>query len=759
MSGLAVWFGAAALAPVLALSPGVLAQTSPVAPAEPSGRWIGAGIQVDWLGNPLEIPRIVVVFDGHGGGTIDYPSLGCSGSLTRIGAAENLVEYRETLATGPDKCPSGATVSFRAAGDRWVYNWAVQSDWLKPEAMTSQGLPAQPAAGPDGDWVRSGVLSSDPTPSRTFAPRAPAASVTARVSHIENGMLPAVLVAGEPIPTVTLADRMAALHVPGVSVAVIHNGRIDWARSYGVAGPNGKPVTTDTVFQAASISKPVTALATMRLAQQKAIDLDIDVSAYLGGWKLPRDANAANRPVTLRDLLTHTGGLTVHGFAGYAPGAPIPTIDQILNGQPPANSDAVSVDTTPGTLWRYSGGGYVVIRKALETVTGLPFAELARRSVLAPAGMTHSSFDQPPSPEAMADAAWPYGADGQPLKEGAHVYPEVTPDGLWTTPTDLARLVLRVQASLDGSGDSGLAQATAQEMLKPGGLANWGMGWGLGGSGDTRYFWHSGSNAGFKSMLFAYRNGEGLVIMTNSDAGERLAAELARTIAYEYGWPDFRPFEIKPVPVNAQQLDSLVGRYQIGRYATLTVSRQGDNLFAETPDRPSFRIYPLSASEWFAISPDGFTPNPNVQLAFATTSGGAASVALRMGGYDTLAPRLNDAEVGTIASTLATRVAAKTAAPGSETALTRYITQLQSGNPDYDSLAPGAAYITRLMLLNFANAITGLGKLQQLEFKGAGANGADQFAATFEHGAARAQILLGQDGRIELVLLASPAFF
>ena len=203
--------------------------------------------------------------------------------------------------------------------------------------------------------------------------------------------------------------------------------------------------------------------------------------------------------------------------------------------------------------------------------------------------MTHSSFDQPLANAAMANAAWPYGPDGQPLKEGAHVYPEVTPDGLWTTPTDLARLVLQVQTSLGGSHEGELAQATAQEMLEPGGLADWGMGWGLGGSGDTRYFWHSGSNAGFKSMLFAYRDGEGLVIMTNSDAGERLAVELARTIAYEYGWPDFRPFEIKAIPLKAQQLDSLVGRFRIGRYALLSISRQGDKLFAATPDRPSFR--------------------------------------------------------------------------------------------------------------------------------------------------------------------------
>ena len=337
------------------------------------------------------------------------------------------------------------------------------------------------------------------------------------MARIEGWMVPPVLVAGEPPQPATLADRMAALHVPGLSVAVIHQGRIDWVRSYGVAGPGGAPVTPDTLFQAASISKPVTALVAMRLAQDKAIDLDLDVDTYLRGWKLPRDPDAADRVVSLRALLTHTAGVSVHGFAGYAPGAPIPTLDQILNGLAPANSAPFRVDTAPGVLWRYSGGGYVVIRRALEDVSGLPFAELARRIVLAPAGMTHSTFAQPLPAEQMKGAAWPYGADGQPLKEGPHVYPEVTPDGLWTTPTDLARLALLVQQALGGAPNGVLAPAGARAMLDPGGLANWGLGWGLGGPAGTRYFWHSGSNAGYKSMLFAYAAGEGVAIMTNAE--------------------------------------------------------------------------------------------------------------------------------------------------------------------------------------------------------------------------------------------------
>ena len=725
----------------------------------PIGRWVGAGVQVDWLGAPLEISRIEVTFDGAGGGTINYPSLGCGGLLTRLGSTDTVVEYRETLTSGTDNCPSGAFVSFRQASDRWVYNWSLQSDPLKRDALSSLGLPSQPGAGPDGDGVRSGVLSSDSRLAAPTAARNPAASADERAARVEGWMVPPVVVQGEAPQKATLADRMAALHVPGISVAVIHNGRIDWARSYGVAGPDGAPVTPDTLFQAASISKPLTALVTMRLAQDKKLDLDIDVSNYLKDLAIPRDPDALGHLVTVRSLLTHSAGMSLHGFAGYASGRPIPTIDQILKGEQPANSAAVRVDTTPGVLWRYSGGGYVLIRKVDETVTGQPFAELAQQIVLTPTGMDHSTFAQP-LPEALKkQAAWPYGGDGQPLKEGAHTYPEVTPDGLWTTATDLARLTIQVQQTLHGRADGVLTPAITKEMLQQGGLANWGMGWGLGGSPQNPYFWHSGSNAGYKSMLFAYANGDGAVVMTNSDAGEKLAADLVRTIAYEYGWQDFRPVELAPVPLTTAQLDGLVGRYRVGRYSVMAVSRQGDALFAQTPDRPSFRIYPKSATDWFAVDPDGFTPNPNIQMSFkAPANGAATAVAMRKDGFDVVAPRLSEPQVKQIQDALAAKAADKTSSSAAEQALRRYIDQMQHGQPDYAALDPGAAYITRLLLLNFESDIAGLGRLQALEFKGAGPTGADQFVATFDHGVAKAMILLGEDGKVEVVYLMSPTF-
>jgi CubicO group peptidase (beta-lactamase class C family) len=178
-----------------------------------------------------------------------------------------------------------------------------------------------------------------------------------RIQHIQDALLPAVLTQGEPPAATKLADRMAALHVPGVSIAVIHDGKIEWARGFGVIRVGGPAVTPDTLFQAASISKPVTALAVLHLAESGKLDLEADVNRYLKTWKVPANAFTEKTKFTLRELRTHTAGMTVHGFPGYASDSARPTLVQVLNGEKPANTPAIAVDTTPGTNWSYSGVG------------------------------------------------------------------------------------------------------------------------------------------------------------------------------------------------------------------------------------------------------------------------------------------------------------------------------------------------------------------------------------------------------------------
>jgi CubicO group peptidase (beta-lactamase class C family) len=281
-----------------------------------------------------------------------------------------------------------------------------------------------------------------------------------RIERIQDALLPPVLVQGEPTTLTSLDARMEALHVPGVSVAVIHGGKLEWARGFGVTKIGGPPVTAETLFQAASISKPVTTLAVLRLVQSGKVDLDTDVNYYLKSWKVPANEFTQEAKVTLRELLTHSAGITVHGFRGYAAGEAIPSLAQVLDGEPPANNVAIRVDMTPGKTWRYSGGGFVIVQQVLTDVTGIPFPRLMHDLILGPLEMGHSTYLQPLPPELLARAATPYRGDGTAVPGGPHVYPELAPAGLWTTPSDLARFVIGIQQALSGKSRRVLSRAT-----------------------------------------------------------------------------------------------------------------------------------------------------------------------------------------------------------------------------------------------------------------------------------------------------------
>src|SRR5688500_12367122 len=270
--------------------------------------------------------------------------------------------------------------------------------------------------------------------------------IAARALRVEQGLLPAIRVQGRAAVPATIEQRMHVHGVPAVSVAVIQDGRIEWARAYGFADlASRRPATTSTLFQAASISKPVAAIGALRLVQEGKLALDEDVNAKLRTWRLPANELTARRPVTLRLIMTHSPGTPVHGFPGYAPGADVPTVAQLLDGQKPANTVAVRVDIEPGSRWRYSGGGTTVMQLLMTDVTGEPFPSLMRRLVLDPAGMTASTYEQPlPAPRA-AQAATGYRSAATAVTGRYHTYPEMAAAGLWTTPTDLARLVIEIQ--------------------------------------------------------------------------------------------------------------------------------------------------------------------------------------------------------------------------------------------------------------------------------------------------------------------------
>jgi len=336
-----------------------------------------------------------------------------------------------------------------------------------------------------------------------------------------------------------IPERMAHYHVPGLSLACIHNGAVEWAQVFGVARVGGEPVTPETLFQASSISMPVTAVAVLRVVEQGKLNLDVDVNQYLRSWKLPANRFTEQKKVTLRELLSHTAGVTVAG-EGYAAGEKVPTLVQVLDGQSPAKSAPVTIDFVPGTQFRYAPGGYAIIQQILIDVTGEPFPDLMQELVLQPLHMTHSIFQQPIPEKLHAPVAMPHDKDGNAVAGGPHTYPVVAVGGLWTTPSDLALFALGIQNALAGKPGAIVSPSTAQEMLQPirGGYA---LGFVIDGNGSNRYFWHPGANQGFLSVVFAYEKGDGMMAMANGDTyqSKALVLEVIQALSKQYGWTEF----------------------------------------------------------------------------------------------------------------------------------------------------------------------------------------------------------------------------
>jgi CubicO group peptidase (beta-lactamase class C family) len=438
-------------------------------------------------------------------------------------------------------------------------------------------------------------------------PAAPLSEHEARIERIERGLLTQNVVEGDPSPGRTIEERMRFYDTPGVSVAVIHDGRLVWARGYGVVEAGGtQPVDTATLFQAASISKPVAAIGALRLVEQGRLSLDDDANGWLRSWKVPENGLTESEKVTLRRLLSHSAGLTVHGFRGYAAGEPVPALVQLLDGEKPANSAAVRVDLLPGSRWRYSGGGTSVAQLMMEDVSGESFPALMQRLVLGPAGMVHSTYEQPLPAARAARAATGHRGDGSPVAGRWHTYPEMAAAGLWTTPSDLARLGLEVQRAARGEPSAILSRQMTHEMLTRQ-SGEYGIGFGVEQrDGGDVVFSHGGANEGFRAFFFAARDGGyGAAVMTNGDDGSALGMEILRGIAREYGWPVFQPTVKQTVSVDPAVYAELAGSYRLefrGQTHSIVVSEADGALRAELPmwSRPR-TLHPASAERYFFL--------------------------------------------------------------------------------------------------------------------------------------------------------------
>ena len=462
-------------------------------------------------------------------------------------------------------------------------------------------------------------------------------SVDTQIKRVEQGLLPPVLIKGDP--SWSIEERMKHWKVPGLSIAVVKDFKVEWARAYGVKDIETKePVTTDTLFQAGSISKPVAAMVALKRVQDGKIALDENINNKLQTWKLPDNEFTTKKKVTLANLLSHTGGLTVHGFPGYAVDEKIPTLPQVLDGTEPANTAAVRVDMEPGTKFRYSGGGTTIAQLAIMDIEKKPYPQIAKETVLGPLNMTNSTYSQPLPDDWRKKAASGHRGNGSTVAGKIHVYPEMAAAGLWTTPADLARFGIEVQLSYAGRSNKILSQQMIEKMVTPF-MEEVGLGFFIDKHGNSVYFGHGGADEGFRAQLLMHREkGYGAVVMVNSDNGQ-IMEEVLRSIARAYNWDEFLPPVNEIISLDASKLDEYAGRFQVNPDRILTIAREEGKLIARPTADNKFELLPVAENTFVRRE-------QNIRYTFVKGDGGVSGLQLALeGGEGVTAPKVAAAPV------------------------------------------------------------------------------------------------------------------
>ena len=496
--------------------------------------------------------------------------------------------------------------------------------------------------------------------------------------------------------------QMARRHIPGLSLAVVQDGRIVAVRAYGVTDTSGgKTVDTTTLFQAGSISKSVSALGALHLVEQHRLYLDTDVNATLKTWKVPPSQFTSTKPVTLRGLLSHTAGLTVHGFPGYAIDAPKPTLVQVLDSSGPTNTAPIRVEAEPGSRWNYSGGGYTIMQQMILDVTGKTFPDFMRVTVLAPLGMLRSTFEQPPQPARAALTAGGHYPDGSEVKGRWHVYPEMAAAGLWTTPSDLARFAIEVQQAYAGRSSKVISQAMAKQMLTDQKDMD-GLGLFLQGTGPGMRFNHNGRDEGFDAELTAtVATGQGVVIMINTNDDSRAVARIRNFVATKYHWPNASDY-VAPsaVAMSSAQLNAVAGRYEMRENQMLAFIPRDGGLFTSVGGYPDEEFIPLGSDRFASAD------RPAHMVFTRDASGAVTGLTWSEGGTDHAVPRIGPL------------VAALTPAK-EDTALTSRVQSVLSAMGQSGSAIASAQWLTEGAKKDFTRAWPPAAGLRRLSFIGA----------------------------------------
>ncbi len=421
-----------------------------------------------------------------------------------------------------------------------------------------------------------------------------------RITKVENSLMNWVQTP-DSLLRWNIEDRMKSHMVNGVSIAVIHNFKIEWAKGYGWADVSEKRIVTpQTLFQAASISKSLSAIGALKLVQDKKIDLDTDINTYLRSWKFPYDSVSNSKRVTLRNLLNHSAGLNVSGFPGYFLTDSIPTIFQILDGKKPSKTPAVRSILEPGTIYQYSGGGTCITQVLITDITNQPFGEYMQQSILIPLGMNASFFAQPPPSEKKDLLATAYNRDGSEVNGKYCIYPELAAGGLWTTPTDIAKYIIETQLSLLGKSSKVLSPKMTKIRLTP---FDGYSALGVYVHHNGRYFEFSGGNHGFISKYWGdMGNGNGVVVMTNS-ANVEIIPEIVNSVASTYHWEGFyKPIIKNIISVPNLILNSYVGDYLFGDIKISVIKKKNGLFIVE--DQP-YELYFTTEIDFFISEFEG----------------------------------------------------------------------------------------------------------------------------------------------------------
>ncbi len=404
---------------------------------------------------------------------------------------------------------------------------------------------------------------------------------------------------GEPNPTIE--ERMSYYGIKGMTLAVINDYKVEWAKGYGWADSAEKrKVTAETMFEPGSISKSLNAIGVLKLVEDGKVDLNTDINQYLKTWKFPYDKKSKGKKITIKHLLSHTGGLSQHGFPGYYYNDTFPTIYQILDGKKPANTEVVRSEFEPGLKYKYSGGGSMISQLIIMDVTGKPYDVYMNETVFKPLGMTNSSFAQP-QPSAKKDQlATGYDMYGNEIKGKHPILLEQAAGGLWTTPTDLSKFIIEIQLSLKGESNKVLSKEMTRKMLTAvadGGADSMGMGVFL-PKKKVKYFSHGAGNQGFRGHYTgSFEGGKGVVVFINGEKGE-IISEVVGSVAKAYNWQEYTGSEKRRFISVA---DSVMAKYEgvyrtEGTIGSVVKTKEGYRFFTSNK---YWKMYFLSDSSFF----------------------------------------------------------------------------------------------------------------------------------------------------------------